>query len=169
MATVWCVWENLAMMHSSDIAHELYVRDIAQNIRISTLEEYAHWMRIATPGLCVYGNTPEVYLIAHAYSLNVALYQVDHHNPQQYFLTEQVVVDHPNNPDNIIYLLLQGNHYQRIITLGGHYSNHAHSSLKEKTSEEQGQEPPLDPPLDDTQKDQEPPSNPTQAIPLQVP
>ena len=92
-------------------------------------------MRIATPGLCIFGNTLEVYLIAHAYSFNVVLYQVDPHNPQQYLFTEHVVVDHPNNPDNVIYLLLQGNHYQQIITLDGCYSNHAYSSLEEETFE----------------------------------
>ena len=51
MATDWCVWEELTMIHALDIAHELYVRDIAQNVRISTLEEYACLMRIVTPGL----------------------------------------------------------------------------------------------------------------------
>ena len=58
MATDLFVWEDLVMMHASDIAHELYVRDIVQNVRISTLEEYARWMRISTPGLCIFGNTP---------------------------------------------------------------------------------------------------------------
>ena len=43
------VWECMAMMHALDIANELDVRDIAQNVRISTLQDYSHWMRIATP------------------------------------------------------------------------------------------------------------------------
>ena len=86
MATYFFVWEDLAMMHALDIAHELYMRDIAQIVRISTLEEYSRWMRIATPGLCVFGNTQDVYLIAHAYSLNVAVFEVDPHNPQEYIL-----------------------------------------------------------------------------------
>ena len=126
-------------------------------------------MRIATPDICVFGNTPEVHLIAHTYLLNVAVFEVDPHNPQQYLLMEHVVVDHPNNHENVIYLLLEGNHYQRIITSDGRYSNHYQSSLEGETAEEQGQEPPLDPPLDAIQQDQEPPSNPPQAIPLQVP
>ena len=77
------VWEDMAMIHASDIVHELDMRDIAQNERISTLEDYAYCMRITIPDLCVFGNTLEVHLIAHSYSLNVAVYQVDPHNPQQ--------------------------------------------------------------------------------------
>ena len=60
-------------------------------------------------------------------------------------MREPIVVN-PNEHDNVIYLLLHGNHYQRIITLDGRYSNHAHSSLEGETAEEQGQEPQLDPP-----------------------
>ena len=41
MASDWMVWEDLAMLHALDIANELDVRDIAQNFRISTLEDYA--------------------------------------------------------------------------------------------------------------------------------
>ena len=135
MATDLFLWEDLVMMHALEIAHELDVRDIAQNVRISTLEDYVYWMRIATPDICVHRSTAEVHLISHAYLLNVAVFKFDPHNPQQYLLREHVVVDYPNNPDNVIYLLLQGNHYQQIITLDGCYSNHAYSSLEEETFE----------------------------------
>ena len=87
------------MMHASDIAHELYVRDNAQNVRIS--EEYAHWMRIATPVLCVFGNNPELHLIAPRYSLDVAVFQASPDNPHKYMLTQTIVVD-PKNHDNVI-------------------------------------------------------------------
>ena len=63
-------------------ANELNVRDIAHNVQISTLRDYSHWMGIATPDRCLFGNTPELYLIAHRYSLNVAVYEVDPNNPQ---------------------------------------------------------------------------------------
>ena len=96
------------------------------------------------------------------------MFEVDPKNNQDNILRVPIVVD-PNNHDNVVYLLLHGNHYQRIITLDDHYSNHAHSSLEGETSEEQVQEPPLDPPLDYTHYDQEPPSTPPQAIPLQMP
>ena len=67
LASDWIVWERLAMMHALDIANELDVRDIAQNVRISTLQDYTRWMRIATPDRCLFGNTPELHLIAHRY------------------------------------------------------------------------------------------------------
>ena len=77
------VWGRLAMNHALDISNELDVRDIAQNVQISTLQDYSHWMRVATPDRCLFGNTPELYLIAHRYLLNVAVYKVDPNNPQE--------------------------------------------------------------------------------------
>ena len=77
------VWEDLARLHASDIEHELHVRDISHHTRIYILEEYARWMRIATPDRCLFGNTLELHLIAHMYSLNVAVFEVDPHNPKE--------------------------------------------------------------------------------------
>jgi hypothetical protein len=108
------VWEHFAMYHALDISNELDVRDIAHNVQISTLQDYSQWMRIATPDRCLFGNTPELYLIAHSYSLNVAVYEVDPNNPQVYILREPIVVN-PNDNDNVIYLLLNGLHYQQIL------------------------------------------------------
>ncbi len=77
-------------------------------------------MRIATPEKCVFGNRPEIHLIAHKYLVNIAIFEVDPDNPQEYVLNSSIVVD-PNNHDNVIYLLKDENHYQRIITLDGLY------------------------------------------------
>jgi hypothetical protein len=60
------------------------------------------------------------------------------------------IVVNPYDNDNVIYLLLNGLHYQRIITSDGHYFNQI------DRAEEQVQEPPLDPPFDVTHQDQEP-------------
>jgi hypothetical protein len=51
-------YEALAMLHASDIECEVRLK-ISRNARISTLEDYAHWMRISAPNRCLYGNTPE--------------------------------------------------------------------------------------------------------------
>ncbi len=77
-------------------------------------------MRIATPDRCVFGNTPELHLIAHKYSVNIAIFEVDSDNPHNYVLNSSIVVN-PNNHDNAIYLLKDGIHYQQIITVDGHY------------------------------------------------
>ena len=77
-------------------------------------------MRIVTPDRCVFGNTPELHLIAHKFSVNIAIFEVDPDNHHEYVLNSSIVVD-PNNHDNVIYLLKDGNHYQRIITLDGLY------------------------------------------------
>ena len=61
----WIVWERLAVIDSFDIANELDVREISHNVQISTLQDYSHWMRITTPDRCLFGNTPELHLIAH--------------------------------------------------------------------------------------------------------
>ena len=66
-------YEALAMLHASDIEREVRLK-ISRNASISTLEDYAHWMRIATPNRCLFGNTPELHLIANMYSLNVAVF-----------------------------------------------------------------------------------------------
>ncbi len=77
------------------------------------------------------------------------MYEVDRNNPQEYILREPIVVN-PYDNENVIYLLLNGVHYQQIITLDDHYFNQI------DRAEEQIQEPPLDPPLDETHQDQEP-------------
>ncbi len=85
-------------------------------------------MRIADPNRCLFGNTPELYLIAKMYYLNVAVFQVDPRNPQEYISREPIMVD-PNNYDNVIYLLLHGAHYQLIITSDGCYFMNDHFPL----------------------------------------
>ena len=55
-------YEALAMLHASDIQKELRLK-ISWNASISTLEDYAHWMRITTPNRCLFGNAPELHLI----------------------------------------------------------------------------------------------------------
>jgi hypothetical protein len=77
------------------------------------------------------------------------VYEVDPNNPQVYILREPIVVN-PNDNDNVIFLLLNGLHYQRIITSDGLYFN------QRDRAEELKQKPPLDPPLDETHQDQEP-------------
>ena len=110
------------MLYSTDIEHELHVREIAYNTEIMTLRRYIRLMRIATPERFVFGNSPELHLIAHRYSVNIAIFEPDPHNPHKYVLNSStsIVVD-PNNHDNVIYLLKDGNHYQQIITFDGHY------------------------------------------------
>ncbi len=103
-------YEALAMLHASDIERKVRLK-ISRNASISTLEDYAHWMRIATPNRCLFGNTPELHLIANMYSLNVAVFQVNPLNPQEYISREPIMVD-PHNYDNVVYLLLHGTHYQ---------------------------------------------------------
>ena len=85
-------YEALAMLHASDIECKLRLK-ISQNASISTMEDYAHWMRIATPNRCLFGNTPEFHLIVKMYSLNVVVFQVDPHNPQEYILREPIMMD----------------------------------------------------------------------------
>ena len=61
-------YEALAMLNALDIEREVRLK-ISRNACISTLEDYAHWMRIATPNRCLFGNTPELHLIAKMYCL----------------------------------------------------------------------------------------------------
>ncbi len=98
------------MLHASNIEREVRLK-IFWNARISTLQDYPHWMRIAAPNRCLFGNTQELHLIAKVYSLNVAVFQVNPLNPQEYISREPIMVD-PHNYDNVIYLLLHGTHYQ---------------------------------------------------------
>jgi hypothetical protein len=101
LPVVSLVWEDFAILYASDIENELHVREIAYNTEIMTLMRYAHWMRIATPDRCLFGNTPELHLIAHRYSVNIAILEADPDNPHEYVLNSSIVVD-PNNHDNVI-------------------------------------------------------------------
>ena len=108
-------WWELAMMHASKIESELTCKQ-HQNPSIPTLEEYANFMRIAaTPNRCLYTNTPELLLIAKAYSLNIAVLQVDHCSPLHYVL----IVD--KQLSTCCLLLLNGFHCQHIITNDAHH------------------------------------------------
>ncbi len=60
---------------------------------ISTLNHCAHYMRIPTENRCIYANTPELFLIACRYSLNIAVYQLDPRSSQQYVLIQEFVGD----------------------------------------------------------------------------
>jgi hypothetical protein len=66
--------------------------------------------------------------------LNVAVFQVDPHNPQECILREPIMVD-PNKYDNVIYLLLHGTHYQRIITSDGCFFMNEHHPLLRVTKD----------------------------------
>ena len=93
-------WWELAMMHASKIESELTCKQHQNPSSIPTLEEYANFMRIAaTPNRCLYKNTPELLLIAKAYSLNIAVLQVDHCSPLHYVL----IVDDPNSFQRVVY------------------------------------------------------------------
>jgi hypothetical protein len=120
-------YEALAMLHALDIQKELRLK-ISWNASISSQEDYAHWMRIASPKRCLFRNTPELHLIAKMYSLNDAVFQVNPLNPQEYIPREPEMVDR-NNYDKVIYLLLHETHYQQIITLDGCYFMNDHCPL----------------------------------------
>ena len=51
IAGVLMSYEALAMVHVFDIQQELRLK-ISRDASISTLEDYAHWMRIASPNRC---------------------------------------------------------------------------------------------------------------------
>ncbi len=78
-------------------------------------------MRFADVNRCIYANAPELCLIARSYSLNIAVYQVDPHSSQHYALNQDFY-GNPNNSENVVYLLYNGIHYQRIITNDRRYS-----------------------------------------------
>ncbi len=82
--------------------------------------------------------------------MNIAIFEVDPENPQEYVLNSSIVMD-PHNHYNVIYLLKDGNHYQQIITLDGHYFIDTTSTV---------------PPFNDIQQDQELPPNLPQLLPL---
>ncbi len=86
-------WRTLAMMHASEIQSELRHKGFFWNAIISTLEHYAHYMRIANVNRCIYANTLKLYLIAPSHSLNIAVYQVDPCSSQQYVLIQEFVGD----------------------------------------------------------------------------
>jgi len=77
---------------------------------------------------CIYGNTPELYLISSCYALNIAVYQVDPDSSQHYTLI-QSFPGNPNHLANVVYLFLCGSHYQRIITANQRYSVIDHDTL----------------------------------------
>ncbi len=77
---------------------------------------------------CIYANAPELCLIARIYSLNIAVYQVDPRSSQHYTLNQDFYGD-PNNSENVVYLLYNGIHYQRIITNNRSYSDIDHHIL----------------------------------------
>jgi hypothetical protein len=82
-------------------------------------------MRIATKNRCIYANTPELFLIARSYSLNITVYQVDPCSPLHFVLIQDVF-GNPNNLKNVVYLLFHGKHYQCIITGNLSYSDNDH-------------------------------------------
>ena len=86
-------WRTLAMMHASEIQSELRHKGFFWDAIISTLDHCAHYMRIATKNRCIYANTPELFLIACSYSLNIVVYQVDPRSSQQYVLIQEFVGD----------------------------------------------------------------------------
>ncbi len=91
------IWRDLAMMHAPEIGDEMRCKAFFQHDPIvSTLDHYAHYMRIATENRCIYANTPELCLIACRYSLNIAVYQVDPRSSLHYILIQDFV-DNPNN------------------------------------------------------------------------
>ncbi len=118
-------WRDLAMMHAPKIEDEMRCKDFFQDPIVSTLEHYAYYMRIATENRRIYANTPELFLIARSYSLNIAVYQVYPCSPLHFVFIQDVVGD-PNNLENVVYLLLHGKHYQRIITGNLSYSDYDH-------------------------------------------
>ena len=112
---------DLAMLYASGIETELRPKPFSRNAIVSTLAHYAHYMRFADIHRCLYGNQPEVLLISSSYALNIAIYQVDPRSSQYYEL-RQGLYGNPNNSENVVYLLYNGSHYQRIITDDRRYS-----------------------------------------------
>ncbi len=53
---------DLAMMHAPEIEDEMIRKGFfREDPIVSTLEDYAYYMRIATENRCVFGNTPELF------------------------------------------------------------------------------------------------------------
>ncbi len=122
------IWRDLAMLHAPEIENEMRRKAFFRDPIVSTLNQYAHYMRIATENRCIYANTPELFLVTWRYSLNIAVYQVDPRRSMYYVLIQDVV-GNPNNIKNVVYLLLHGVHYQRIITGDQSYSDNDHLLL----------------------------------------
>ena len=91
LAIVSLVWEDFAMLYASDIEDESHVKEITYNTKIMTLRRYAHWMRIDTPDRCLFGNTPELHLITHRYSVNIAIFEAGPDNPQEYVVNSSIL------------------------------------------------------------------------------
>ncbi len=120
--TLW----TLAMMHAPETENEMISKGFfREDPIVSLLELYAYYMRIATEDICVFGNTPELFLISRRYSLNIAVYQVDPCSPLHYVLIQEFVGGF-NNLKNVVYLFLNGIHYQHIITMDLSYSGNDH-------------------------------------------
>ncbi len=65
-------WSDLAMHYASEIQTELR-QPFSRDAIISTLGQYAHYMRFANVNRCIYANAPELCLIARSYSLNIGV------------------------------------------------------------------------------------------------
>jgi len=112
---------ELAMLRASEIELELKKKTSSRDAIVSTLEDYAHYMRFADPDRCLYADTPELYLISICYELNIAVYQIDPCSSHYYVLI-QTLYGNKNNTERVVYLFLHGLHYQRIFTVDGNYS-----------------------------------------------
>jgi hypothetical protein len=112
---------ELAMLRASEIESELKKKPSSRDAIVTTLDDYAHYMRFADPDRCLYTDTPELYLISICYDLNIAVYQIDPCNSQHYVLMQKLYGD-KNNTERVVYLMLHGVHYQRIFTVDGSYS-----------------------------------------------
>ena len=96
-------WRTLVMMHAPKIQNKMITKGYSwEDPIISTLEHYAYYMRIATEDRCIFGNTPELFLISCRYSLNIAVYQVDPCSPLHYILVQEFVGDF-NNLENVVF------------------------------------------------------------------
>ncbi len=70
-------WSDLAMHYASEIQTELRQKPFSRNAIVSSLANYAHYMRFADVNRCIYANAPELCLISSSYALNISVYQVD--------------------------------------------------------------------------------------------
>ena len=85
-------WSALAMHYASEIDSELRPKPHSRNAIVSTLHEYAYYIRFADLDRCIYANTPELYLISSHYALNIAVYQVDPDSSQHYTLIQSLAI-----------------------------------------------------------------------------
>ena len=112
---------ELTMLRASEIESELKKIPSSRDAIVSTLDDYAHYMRFADPNRCLYTDTPELYLILICYALNIAVYQVVPCSSQHYALIRKMY-GNKNKTERVVYLFLHGLHYQRIFTIDGSYS-----------------------------------------------